>query len=104
MNLRVDEPLNDGHLCLFELLVGVTSSSVGNVNRVTELDVIREGDVRNLDVGSVPTTEELDTTIGGDSGDLWRKSLTHFEGSSEDWRDVEGVKGREVLIRLEGKW
>ena len=45
----VDQPLNDGHLRLLELLLGVTASSVGEVYRMTDLNVVREGDVLDFD-------------------------------------------------------
>ena len=44
----VDQPLNDGHLRLLELLLGVTASSVGEVDGMADLDVIGQGDILNL--------------------------------------------------------
>ena len=49
MNVRVDETFDNGHLGLFELLLGVTASGVGEVDCVADLDVVREGDIFNLD-------------------------------------------------------
>ena len=41
----VNQSLNDGHLCLLELLLGITSSSVGKVDGVADLNVVGKGDV-----------------------------------------------------------
>ena len=45
----VDQTLNDGHLRLLELLLGITAGGVGEVDGVADLDVVGEGDVLNLD-------------------------------------------------------
>lgn len=45
----VHQSLNDGHLRLLELLLGVTASSVGKVDRMAELDVIGQRDVLDFD-------------------------------------------------------
>ena len=44
----VNQSLNDGHLRLLELLLGVTASSVGEVDGMADLDVIGQGDILNL--------------------------------------------------------
>ena len=44
-NAPVDQSLNNGHLGLLELLLGVTTGGVGEVDSMTDLDVVREGDV-----------------------------------------------------------
>ena len=49
----VDQTLDNGHLRLLELLLGVTASSVWEVDRMADLDVVGEGDVLDLD----PVTE-----------------------------------------------
>jgi hypothetical protein len=48
----VNQSLDDGHLCLLELLLGITASSVGQVDSMTDLDVVREGNVLHFDTGS----------------------------------------------------
>ena len=48
-NSPVNEALDDRHLRLLELLLGVTASGVGEVYRMTDLDVIGEGDVLDFD-------------------------------------------------------
>lgn len=45
----VDQTLNDGHLRLLELLLGITAGGVGEVYGVADLDVVGEGDVLDLD-------------------------------------------------------
>jgi hypothetical protein len=45
----VDQSLNNGHLSLLELLLGITSSGVRQVDSVADLYVIREGDVLHFD-------------------------------------------------------
>ena len=45
----VDQTLNNRHLRLLELLLGITASGVGKVDGVTDLDVIGEGDVLDFD-------------------------------------------------------
>ena len=48
-NAPVNQALNDGHLRLLELLLRVTASRVGEVDGMADLDVVREGDVLDLD-------------------------------------------------------
>ena len=45
----VHQSLHDRHLSLLELLLSVTSSGVGKVDGVTDLDVVGEGDVVHID-------------------------------------------------------
>lgn len=45
---RVDETLDNGHAALGELLLGVTASSVGNVDGMVDVDVVGERDVLDL--------------------------------------------------------
>lgn len=45
INAPVNKSLNNGHLSLFELLLGISTSGVGEVDSVTDLDVVRKGDV-----------------------------------------------------------
>ena len=47
-NAPVDQSLDNGHLGLLELLLGISSSGVGHVDGVSDLDVISEGDVLHL--------------------------------------------------------
>lgn len=49
---RVDQALNDGHLSLLELLLGVAAGGVGEVDSMADLDVVGQGDV--LDFDTVP--------------------------------------------------
>ena len=48
LNAPVDQSLDNGHLSLLELLLGVTASSVGEVDGMADLDVIGQGDILNL--------------------------------------------------------
>lgn len=48
-NSRVNETLNNGHTSLGELLLGVTASSVGNVDGVVDVDVVGQRDVLDFD-------------------------------------------------------
>lgn len=48
----VNQSLDDGHLCLLELLLGITASSVGQVDSMADLDIVREGNVLHFDTGS----------------------------------------------------
>jgi hypothetical protein len=41
----VNQTLNDRHLSLLELLLGITSGGVWKVNGMADLDVILKGDV-----------------------------------------------------------
>jgi len=43
--IPINETFDDGHLCLLELLLGVSSCSVRQVDRVTDLDIISERNV-----------------------------------------------------------
>lgn len=47
----VNQSLDDRHLCLLELLLGITTSSVGQVDSMADLDVVREGNVLYFDTG-----------------------------------------------------
>ena len=44
----VHQALDDRHLSLLELLLGITASGVGEVNGMADLDVICEGDILHL--------------------------------------------------------
>ena len=44
----VNQPLDNGHLSLLELLLGVTAGSVWKVDGMADLDVVGEGDVLDL--------------------------------------------------------
>ena len=48
INAPVNQSLNDGHLRLLELLLGITASGVGEVDSVASLDVVGQGDVLDL--------------------------------------------------------
>jgi hypothetical protein len=48
-SVPVHQSLNNGHLRLLELLFGVTTSRVGQVNGMADLDVIRQRNVFYLD-------------------------------------------------------
>ena len=48
INAPVNKSLNNGHLSLFELLLGISASSVGEVDGMADLDVIGQGDILNL--------------------------------------------------------
>ena len=49
LNARVDETLDDRHLRLLELLLGVAAGGVRQVNSMTRLNVVRERDILDLD-------------------------------------------------------
>ena len=44
----VNQSLNNGHLRLLELLLGVTAGGVGKVDGMTDLDVVGQRDVLDL--------------------------------------------------------
>ena len=48
-NAPVDQSLDNGHLGLLELLLGVTTSGVGEVDSMADLNVVGKGDVLDLD-------------------------------------------------------
>lgn len=48
-NAPVDQALNNGHLSLLELLLGITTSGVGEIYGMADLDVVGKGDVLHLD-------------------------------------------------------
>ena len=48
LNAPVDQSLDNGHLSLLELLLGVTASSVGEVDGMADLDIIGQRDVLHL--------------------------------------------------------
>jgi hypothetical protein len=45
----VHQSLNNGHLCLLELLLGVTTGGVGDINSMADLDIIRQRDILHFD-------------------------------------------------------
>lgn len=47
--LRIDQSLNNGHTSLGELLLGVSTSSVGDVHGVRDVDVVLKGDIFDFD-------------------------------------------------------
>ena len=49
LNAPVDQSLDNGHLSLLELLLGVTTGSVWKVDGMADLDVVGEGDVLDFD-------------------------------------------------------
>lgn len=49
IGVPVNETLDDGHLCLLELLLCITTRCVGEVNCVADLDVIGQRYVLDLD-------------------------------------------------------
>ena len=49
LNAPVDQSLDNGHLSLLELLLRITASSVGEVDGMTDLNVIGQRDVLDLD-------------------------------------------------------
>ena len=59
----VYQSLNNGHLRLLELLLGVTTSRVGEVDGMADLDVIGEGDV--LDFDTRVNRHEHDLSVSG---------------------------------------
>jgi len=66
----VDQSLNDGHSSLGELLLGVSASSVGNVDGMVDVDVVGQGDVLDLDLLRVPFAEELNGSLVSDLLDV----------------------------------
>lgn len=56
---RVGQSLNDGAVGLAESLCSITASSVGDVDGVSQGNVVSQGDVADLDI-VVPLVEELD--------------------------------------------
>jgi len=69
---RVDETLDNGHTTLGELLLGVSTGGVGNVDGMLNVDVVDQGDVLDFDVISVPPSKELDGTLLSDLLDIRR--------------------------------
>ena len=59
MYSRVNESLDDGHSALGELLLGISTGGVGNVDSVVDVDVVLEGDVLDLDAGSLSVSALL---------------------------------------------
>lgn len=49
VDLRVDQSLDNGHSSLGELLLGVSTGSVGNVDGMVDIDVVGKGYVLDLD-------------------------------------------------------
>ena len=54
----VNETLNDGHLRLLELLLGITTGGVGEVDGVADLDVVGQRDILHF---NAVTTERYPT-------------------------------------------
>jgi len=66
----VGETLDDWALGLSESLLGVSSGGVGDVDRSSDLNVIGQGDISDLDILVTPLVEELDAAnLIGDLAD-----------------------------------
>lgn len=79
---RVGQTLNNGALRLTEALGSVTASGVGDIDGLTDLDVVSEGDVANLNTVVRPLVEELDlTSVLGDVAGQLREGLdlSHYD-------------------------
>ena len=57
----IHKALNDGHLSLAELLSGVATGRVRGVDGVTKRDVVRQGNVLDLDILSAAWLAQSDT-------------------------------------------
>jgi len=45
----VNQALNNRHLCLLELLLGIATSGMGEVDGMANLDVVSQGDILDFD-------------------------------------------------------
>ena len=52
MGLPVHQSLDNGHLGLLKLLLGVTAGGVRKVDGVVDLDVVVEGDIFDFDTST----------------------------------------------------
>ncbi|QBM90592.1 hypothetical protein METSCH_F01760 [Metschnikowia aff. pulcherrima] len=62
---RVSQSLNDRALSLSESLRGVSTGSVGDEHRGSDLDVVDQGNVLHLNILKRPLVEQLDLLLGG---------------------------------------
>lgn len=94
-NAPVDKTLNDGHLSLLELLLRVTTSGVGEVDGMADLDVVGERDVLNLDTDEYDEQREK-------NGKKWlaHSWVSHFPNSLTSWPSFEMSLGRVVAAIL----
>ena len=90
LNAPVDQSLDNGHLSLLELLLGVTASSVGEIYSMADLDIVGQGDILALDAAPIsfvnlylyqdsllglPSPKQLDSTLSTNLANFSRKSL-----------------------------
>jgi hypothetical protein len=91
----VDETLDNRHLSLLELLLGVTTSSVGQVDGMSDLDVIGEGDILHLNTAAAIM---VNIPLSGAAQILPHSWVSHFPKSFTSEPSLEISLGRVVAI------
>ena len=71
----VNQPLDDRHLCLLELLLGITASSVRQVNSVADLDVVRQRNILHFDTEPESYQHKEDAPVSRIQTHSW---VSHF--------------------------
>ena len=102
LNARVDETLDDRHLRLLELLLLVAAGRVGEVDSMARLDVVRQGDVLNLNTVARISVSLLHYSPIQSGTYSW---VSHFPKSLTSWSSLEMSFGKVVaaiLRSLEG--
>ena len=101
-NSPVDEALNDRHLRLLELLLLVAAGRVGEVDSMARLDVVRQGDILDLNTVARISVSLLHYSPIQSGTYSW---VSHFPKSLTSWSSLEMSFGKVVaaiLRSLEG--
>lgn len=83
---RVGQSLNDWALSLSESLGSVSTSSVGNEHWGSDLNVVDQGNILNLDILKRPLVEQLDLLLSSlDVGWNWGGQLNQLQLLLHNW-------------------
>ena len=101
-NSPVNEALDDRHLRLLELLLLVAAGRVGEVDSMARLDVVRQGDILDLNTVARISVSLLHYSPIQSGTYSW---VSHFPKSLTSWSSLEMSFGKVVaaiLRSLEG--
>jgi hypothetical protein len=97
VDIPINETLDDGHLCLLELLLGVSSCGVRQVDGMTNLDVIRERNIFHFN--TVGTRNSRSASFAMETK-YANSCVSHLPKSLTSWPSLEISFGRVVVAIL----
>jgi hypothetical protein len=87
MSSPVNETLDDRHLSFLELFLGITTSGVGEVYGVADLDIILERDILDLETDNMSTSRRIPAALAYS----W---VSHLPKSLISWPSFDTSFGR----------